>query len=62
MLWATDLRWLLRSSSGVGVGVDRHHRQGSPLVKGIHRGGELDADAAHGAMCLALAALPRIGR
>jgi hypothetical protein len=38
-----DLRRPSCSSSGVGAGVDRHHRQGSPPVKGIHRGRECDA-------------------
>jgi hypothetical protein len=32
------------------------------LVKGIHRGGEHDTDAAHGVVRLAAVALPWIGR
>jgi hypothetical protein len=32
----------------MGEGVDRHHRQGSPSVKGIHQDGECGVDAAHG--------------
>jgi hypothetical protein len=40
MPWALDLRWPPRSSPGVGAGVDRHHRQWSPPVKGIHRSRE----------------------
>jgi hypothetical protein len=53
-----DLRWPSCSSSGVGTGVDRHHRQRSSSVKGIHRGGVCGANAAHGAAHLAVAALP----
>jgi citrate lyase beta subunit len=55
-----DLRWSSCSSSGVGAGVDRHRRQGSPRVNGIHRGGERDVDAAHGAARLAAVALPAV--
>jgi hypothetical protein len=57
-----DLHRPPRSSSGVGEGVDRHRCQGSPLVKGMHRGGEHGTDAAHGVAHLAAVALPWIGR
>jgi hypothetical protein len=55
-----DLRWPPRSSSGVGAGVDRHHYQGSPPMKGIHRGGEHGADAAHRAVHREAVALPAV--
>jgi hypothetical protein len=57
-----DLHRPPRSSSGIGEGVDRHRCQGSPLVKGMHRGGEHGMDAAHGVAHLAAVALPWIGR
>jgi hypothetical protein len=57
-LWAMDLRWPPRSSLGMGAGVDRPCHQGSPPVKGFHRGCERDADAFHGVAHLAAAALP----
>jgi hypothetical protein len=53
-----DLHRSARLMSGMGAGVDRHRRQGSPSVKGIRQGGERDVDAVHGATCLVAAALP----
>jgi hypothetical protein len=41
--------------------VDRHHHQGSPPVKGIHRGGDHEvawSNAAHEVARLAVATLP----
>jgi hypothetical protein len=55
-----DLHWPPRSSSGVRAWVDRHHRQGSLPVKGVHRGRVRSADKAHGVAHLAVPALPAV--
>jgi hypothetical protein len=43
---------------GRGSRVDRHHRQVSLSVKRIHRGGDRDVVAAHGAARLVASAIP----